>query len=98
MVLEQCGKKLHKVLEQYGIKTANLVFEQGVKLELELLVKSCDNELVHVQLWDFAQYSKHLDIRSETTTGLGTSARLIEASVTFSWLHSAGLATYTYFW
>ena len=65
LVLEQCGKKLHKVLEQYGIKTADLVFEQGVKLELELLVKYCDNELIHVQLWDFAQYStKHLDIKN----------------------------------
>ena len=66
LVLEQCGKKLHKVLEQYGIKTADLVFEQGVKLwdlELELLVKYCDNELVHVQLWDFAHYSRHWDIR-----------------------------------
>ena len=62
MVLEQCGKILYKVLEQYGIKTADLVFEQGVKLEL--LVKYCDNELVHVQLWDFAQYSKHLDIKN----------------------------------
>ena len=55
------------VLEQYFIKTADLVFEQGVKLwdlELELLVKSCDNELIHVQLWDFAQYSKHWDIKN----------------------------------
>jgi len=68
---------LHKPLEQYGIKTADLVFEQGVKLwdleleqyvktrdlELVLLVKPCDNKLLHLQLWDFAQYSKHWDIK-----------------------------------
>jgi len=32
LVLEQGGKRLHKVLKQYGIKTSDLVFEEGVKL------------------------------------------------------------------
>ena len=55
LVFEQCVKLWDLELEHY-VKT--------IDLELELLVKPCENSLLHVQLWDFAQYSNHWDIKN----------------------------------
>jgi len=37
---------------------------QTLRFRTGTIVKYCDNELVHVQLWDIAQYSKHWDIKN----------------------------------